>query len=236
MNQRQNDTRNEKTKKNQALLDRAFERVIGSRLEKLSSMEKPKLSGREEELYRQSLAKDRESKSQKKRKTLSAEHVKLAGETGLSGQVVALMIGKGEYSSDDQDNDSNSVKRKRTKRKSKKSSKSEEKRRSSRSKRSKSKRSIESRHGKKRRKDRKDKEEKDYIDNSTSSSSSSISSNYRSDNDSDVNQRNSKRRHRGDKGKRREDRAQRHERKKRKKLLYRNEKSAISHTTKDLDS
>ena len=72
----------------------------------------------DEEDYRQSLALEREAASSKKRKSISAQHAQLARETGLSGQVVALMAGRRD--SDDDDNSKSEDSRSDTSRRRKK--------------------------------------------------------------------------------------------------------------------
>ena len=79
------------------LLDRAFDRIIGSQLDKIKAAKIP--TEQEDELYQQTLERERTAASKRKSKKLSKEHEELARTTGLSGQVVALMAGMDEKKS-----------------------------------------------------------------------------------------------------------------------------------------
>jgi hypothetical protein len=121
MDPRDRDAKLAKAKEKQALLDRAFDRIIGSQLKKISSIKQ--ISGQDEENYRKSLEDERVKASKRKRKTLSKEHEELARTTGLSGQVVALMT-KEEFDDDDDDDDSRDFKKAKKKKKRKKEKRS----------------------------------------------------------------------------------------------------------------
>mmetsp|Transcript_13448 Transcript_13448/g.19245 ORF Transcript_13448/g.19245 Transcript_13448/m.19245 type:complete len:205 (+) Transcript_13448:139-753(+) len=74
-----------------ALLDRAFDRIIGSQNQKIAMQKKMEGNDKAEDAYRQALEREREAANNRKRKAISVEHEELARTTGLSGQVVALM-------------------------------------------------------------------------------------------------------------------------------------------------
>ena len=92
----------EKKQQQQALLDRAFDRLVGSQLSALQAKGSKKLTEEDEARYRATLAAEREAAEKKKRKVLSAEHAELA-RAGLSGQVVAMMAQAGDDGEDDAD-------------------------------------------------------------------------------------------------------------------------------------
>ena len=128
MDPRQREAREAKQRQTQALLDRAYDRVVSANLQKLSA--KKTYTEDDEEAYRAKIASDREKAATKKRKVLSAEQMELARTTGLAGHVVALMAGgedngNGNDDTDDDDDDgsemSNGRKKKSKKRKSSKS-------------------------------------------------------------------------------------------------------------------
>ena len=176
----------EKKQQQKALLDRAFDRLVGSQLSALQAKESKTLTEEDEERYRATLAAEREAAEKKKRKVLSAEHAELARQ-GLSGQVVAMMAGGSEDSSDEahgSSNDGRGDRKSSSKKRSKKSG-----RKSSRS-RSSSKRS------------RKKKRSRSYSSDSYSSRSSyssysSYSSDsYSSSDDDSRRKRSKKKRHR----------------------------------------
>jgi hypothetical protein len=73
-----------------ALLDRAFDRIIGSQLHKIKAANNAPTE-QDETTYQETLERERAAASQRKTKKLSKEHAELARTTGLSGQVVALM-------------------------------------------------------------------------------------------------------------------------------------------------
>jgi hypothetical protein len=73
-----------------ALLDRAFDRIIGSQLHKIKAANHAPTE-QDETTYQETLERERAAASQRKTKKLSKEHAELARTTGLSGQVVALM-------------------------------------------------------------------------------------------------------------------------------------------------
>ncbi|GMI44807.1 hypothetical protein TrCOL_g8939 [Triparma columacea] len=95
----------------QALQMRAFSRVIGSQLDaaslRNSEVEKNKKGVDSEEVYKAKLEREREKAQRKGGKKLSAAHLKMAQETGLSGAVVARMMGVDD-DDDDVDSDSGS--------------------------------------------------------------------------------------------------------------------------------
>jgi hypothetical protein len=74
-----------------ALLDRAFDRIIGSQLHKIKAANNNDPTEQDETKYQETLERERAAASQRKAKKLSKEHAELARTTGLSGQVVALM-------------------------------------------------------------------------------------------------------------------------------------------------
>lgn len=118
MDPRERDAKHIKEKERQELLNRAYQRVVGSKLEQLSK--KKVTTDQDEEDYRQSLALEREAATSKKRKSISAQHAQLARETGLSGQVVALMAGRDDSDDEDDSDSERSKKRKKKKKKRKK--------------------------------------------------------------------------------------------------------------------
>ncbi len=85
--------------KKRELLDRAYDRVVLTQLNKISSQKT--FTEDDEDAYRQQNASDREKAINRKRKALTAEHEELARTTGLSGHVVALMASGGQEGSDD---------------------------------------------------------------------------------------------------------------------------------------
>ena len=92
MDPRTRDTKLKQDKAQRALLDRAFDRVIGSQLQKLQTSKSSATTNQEEEAYRLRLEQEREAVLKKKpKKTLTKEQEELARSTGLSGHVVALM-------------------------------------------------------------------------------------------------------------------------------------------------
>eukprot|EP00978_Attheya_sp_CCMP212_P037237 scaffold174129_cov28-Attheya_sp.AAC.1 len=130
MDPRERDAKHAKEQQKRELLDRAFERVIGSQLTKLAG--KRTVHASEEELYKQTLALEREKAQTRKPKKLSEHerHQTLAfSATGLSGQVVALMARTTHSDNDDSDNndsdnsDEDEKKRKRRRHSKKKKSK-----------------------------------------------------------------------------------------------------------------
>jgi hypothetical protein len=119
MDPRERDAKEAKAKEKQALLDRAFDRIIGSQLKKISSLKQ--VSEQDEENYRKGLEQERIKASKRKRKALSKEHDELARTTGLSAQVVALMA-KSKDDADDDDDSRDFKKAKKKKRKKEKRS------------------------------------------------------------------------------------------------------------------
>mmetsp|Transcript_20258 Transcript_20258/g.58132 ORF Transcript_20258/g.58132 Transcript_20258/m.58132 type:complete len:418 (+) Transcript_20258:28-1281(+) len=116
----------EKKQQQQALLDRAFDRLVGSQLSALQAKGSKTLTEEDEERYRATLAAEREAAAKKKRKVLSAEHAELARTTGLSGQVVAMMAqaSGGDDSVDADDADGRVDRKSSSKKRSKKNSRS----------------------------------------------------------------------------------------------------------------
>jgi len=130
------DKAQEKKQHQQALLDRAFDRLVGSQLTALQAKGSKTLTEEDEERYRATLAAEREAAEKKKRKVLSAEHAELARTTGLSGQVVAMMAKAGTRSDDSGDEHGGGGKGDRkssSKKRSKKSSRGSSRKPSSRS-------------------------------------------------------------------------------------------------------
>ena len=176
----------EKKQQQQALLDRAFDRLVGSQLSALQAKGSKKLTEEDEARYRATLAAEREAAEKKKRKVLSAEHAELS-RAGLSGQVVAMMAQAGEGGEDDADGrgDRKSPSKKRSKKSKRGSS-----RKSSGSKRKKKDRKKSSSSSKHRR-------SRSYSSDSYSSRSSYSSySSYTSDSYSSSSGKKSKKKHR----------------------------------------
>ena len=178
----------EKKEQQKALLDRAFERMVGSQLSALQAKESQTLTEEDEERYRATLAAEREAAEKKKRKVLSAEAMELARK-GLSGQVVAMMAEADGEGSDDDDRDRKSSS---SKKRSKKSSRSSSRRKSSSSRgRSKKKKSSSRDRRKRSRSYSSDSYSSDSSRSDYSSSSSSYSSggSYSSSDDDDGSRR-----------------------------------------------
>ena len=176
----------EKKQQQQALLDRAFDRLVGSQLSALQAKGSKKLTEEDEARYRATLAAEREAAEKKKRKVLSAEHAELA-RAGLSGQVVAMMAQAGEGGEDDADGRGD---RKSSSKKRSKKSKRGSSRKSSGSKRKKKDRKKPSSSSKHRR-------SRSYSSDSYSSRSSYSSySSYTSDSYSSSSGKKSKKKHR----------------------------------------
>lgn len=176
----------EKKQQQQALLDRAFDRLVGSQLSALQAKGSKKLTEEDEARYRATLAAEREAAEKKKRKVLSAEHAELA-RAGLSGQVVAMMAQAGEGGEDDADGRGD---RKSSSKKGSKKSKRGSSRKSSGSKRKKKDRKKSSSSSKHRR-------SRSYSSDSYSSRSSYSSySSYTSDSYSSSSGKKSKKKHR----------------------------------------
>jgi hypothetical protein len=98
----------------QALLDRAFNRIIGSQLDKIKAANNHTPTEHDEAVYQQKLEQQR--KTQRKTKKLTKEHEDMARTTGLSGQVVALMAEKTEGTSQQVNSKNKSKHKKRSKR------------------------------------------------------------------------------------------------------------------------
>jgi len=176
----------EKRQQQQGLLDRAFDRLVGSQLSALQAKGSKKLTEEDEARYRATLAAEREAAEKKKRKVLSAEHAELA-RAGLSGQVVAMMAQAGEGGEDDADGRGD---RKSSSKKGSKKSKRGSSRKSSGSKRKKKDRKKSSSSSKHRR-------SRSYSSDSYSSRSSYSSySSYTSDSYSSSSGKKSKKKHR----------------------------------------
>ena len=122
MDPREREAKEAKQRQTQALLDRAYDRVVSSQLSKLSAQKT--YTQDDEEAYKARIAADREKATNKKRKALSAEHEELARTTGLSGHVVALMAGDDDDDDDDHDDDGRARDSSRKRKKKKKSSSS----------------------------------------------------------------------------------------------------------------
>ena len=106
MDPRERDERKSKQRHTQALLDKAYDEIVSSQLERLKS--KKTYTENDEDAYRLKLEADRDRAAKKRQKVMSAEHEELARTTGLSGHVVALMA-SGDH--DNSDNDDASRKR-----------------------------------------------------------------------------------------------------------------------------
>ena len=124
MDPREREAREAVERRKRELLDQAYDRVVLTQLNKISSQKT--YTEDDEEAYRQQTASDREKAVNRKRKVLTAEHEELARTTGLSGHVVALMASGGQEDSDSDDNTSGSG-RKHRKKKSKKKRKKKDK-------------------------------------------------------------------------------------------------------------
>ena len=106
MDPRDGAAKDAKAAKTKALLDKAYDSLVTSQLSKIDGSDKKRRKVRakitegmledDEELYRQTMALEREAELGRERKTLSKEHEELARTTGLSGQVVALMASGGQ--------------------------------------------------------------------------------------------------------------------------------------------
>jgi hypothetical protein len=100
MDPRECDERKFKQRHTQALLDKAYDEIVSSQLERLKS--KKSYTENDEDAYRLILEADRDCAAKKRRKVMSAEHEELARTTGLSGHVVALMA-SGDHDNSDSD-------------------------------------------------------------------------------------------------------------------------------------
>ena len=100
MDPRERDERKFKQRHTQALLDKAYDEIVSSQLERLKS--KKSYTENDEDAYRLKLEADRDRAAKKRRKVMSAEHEELARTTGLSGHVVALMA-SGDHDNSDSD-------------------------------------------------------------------------------------------------------------------------------------
>ncbi|GMH65993.1 hypothetical protein TrRE_jg5816, partial [Triparma retinervis] len=148
----------------QALQMRAFDRVIGKQLD-VASKKAAEAGAKKvdsEEVYRAKLSQERERAQKKVGKKLSAAHLKMAQETGLSGAVVARMIGVEEggssSSSGDESDGSGSGRRKRKK---SKKDKKDKKKKSKKDKKEKKKKSKKDKKDKKTKKGKRRRDEAD---------------------------------------------------------------------------
>ena len=82
MDPRERDKRKFKQRHTQALLDKAYDEIVSSQLERLKS--KKSYTENDEDAYRLELEADRDRAAKKRRKVMSAEHEELARTTGLS--------------------------------------------------------------------------------------------------------------------------------------------------------
>ena len=198
----------EKKEQTKALLDRAFDKLVGSQVSALKSAKSKSHTEEDEERYRATLAAEREAASNRKRKALSAEHEELARTTGLSGQVVALMAkggggDEGSSKSDDGDRRRSSSKKRDRKSRGKKSSKAKKHRKSRKSSGKKRGGSSSSKRRRSRSYSSDSRRYSDYSSYSNSSDSDSYSSDYRS---SDRDSRKRPKKHKKSKRKHKKDR------------------------------
>mmetsp|Transcript_2256 Transcript_2256/g.2558 ORF Transcript_2256/g.2558 Transcript_2256/m.2558 type:complete len:329 (-) Transcript_2256:25-1011(-) len=115
---RDRDAKLAKQQEKKELLDRAFNRIIGSQLSKISSHRTTNAADEDE--YRYNLEQERELASKRKRKKfLSKEHQELSKSTGLSAQVVALMAGTNATTKKEKDDNDNGIKKRKKKKKKK---------------------------------------------------------------------------------------------------------------------
>lgn len=98
----------------QGLLDRAFNRIIGSQLDKIKAVNNHIPTEHDEAVYQQTLERQRQTK--RKTKKITKEHEDMARTTGLSGQVVALMAEKIEGTTQQVDSKNKVKYKKRSKR------------------------------------------------------------------------------------------------------------------------
>ncbi|GMI50186.1 hypothetical protein ScalyP_jg11815 [Parmales sp. scaly parma] len=113
---------------NTALLNKAYDRLVGTKLLEMKQAQSAAEQEKQDEIYRQRLNDERENATKAKAKKLSKEHLEMARKTGLSGHTIALMMdgtcggGGGDEGSSSDSSSSSSGSRNHKKKKKKSSS------------------------------------------------------------------------------------------------------------------